>query len=94
MMRAPTPAALDLRHTQALDALVNEGGLLAGMAAYDAAHLRALSPPEGADAAPYLRDVALRFRKAEALLTDPAQKKAAAQRASEIDAIVVGAATK
>jgi hypothetical protein len=92
MMRAPTPAALDLRHTQALDALVNEGGLLAGMAAYDAAHLRALSPPEGADAAPYLRDVALRFRKAEALLTDPAQKKAAAQRASEIDAIVVGAA--
>lgn len=91
MMRAPTPAALELRHTEALDALVTEGGPLAGMAAYDAAHLRALSPPEGADAAPYLRDVALRFRKAETLLTDPAQKKAAGQRAAEIDAIVAAA---
>lgn len=94
MMRAPTPAALDLRHTEALDALVNEGGPLAGMAAYDAAHLRALSPPEGADAAPYLRDVALRFRKAETLLSDPAQKKAAGQRGAEVDAIVAAAATK
>jgi hypothetical protein len=92
MMRAPTPAALDLRHTEALDALVTEGGPLSGMAAYDAAHLRALSPPEGADAAPYLRDVALRFRKAESLLADPAQKKAAGQRAAEIDAIVAAAA--
>ena len=94
MMRAPTPAALDLRHTEALDVLVTEGGPLAGMAAYDAAHLRALSPPEGADASPYLRDVALRFRKAETLLGDPAQKKAAGQRAAEIDAIVAAAATK
>ncbi|MDB4938266.1 MAG: hypothetical protein JWP87_5238, partial [Labilithrix sp.] len=45
MMRAPTPAALDLRHTEALEALAAEGGPLAGLAAYDAAHLRALSPP-------------------------------------------------
>ena len=93
MMRAKTPADLDLRHTEALDALVTEGGPLAGMAAYDAAHLRALSPPEGAEAAPYLRDVALRFRKAETLLTDPAQKKIAAQRGGEIDAIVAAATT-
>jgi hypothetical protein len=88
MMRAPTPAALDLRHTEALDALVGEGGPLAGLAAYDAAHLRALSPPEGADAVPYLKDVAARFRKAEALLGDAAQKKIAAQRAAEIDATI------
>ncbi|MDB5216672.1 MAG: hypothetical protein JWO86_4599 [Myxococcaceae bacterium] len=93
MMRAPTPTALDLRHTDALDALVNEGGPLAGMAAYDAAHLRALSPPEGADASAYLRDVALRFRKAETLLTDPAQKKTAGQRAAEVDAIVAASAS-
>jgi hypothetical protein len=93
MMRAPTPAALDLRHTEALDALVTEGGPLAGMAAFDGAHLRALSPPEGADAGPYLRDVATRFRKAETLLTDPAQKKTAAQRGAEVDAIVAAAAT-
>ena len=93
MMRAPTPAALDLRHTEALDALVGEGGPLAGLAAYDAAHIRALSPPEGAEAAPYLKDVGARFRKAETMLTDPAQKRLAAQRANEVDAIVA-AATK
>lgn len=91
MMRAATPSALDLRHTEALDALVAEGGPTAGMAAYDAAHLRALSPPEGADAAPFLKDVAARFRKAESLLTDPVQKKLAAQRATEVDAIVTSA---
>lgn len=88
MMRASSPAELGLQHTAALDALVAEGGPLAGMAAYDAAHLRALSPPDGAGAAPYLKDVAARFRKAESLLAEPAQKKAAAQRAAEIDAIV------
>ncbi len=83
-MMAVFPQASD-----ALDALVAEGGPIAGLAAYDAAHLRALSPPDGADAAPYLKDVAARFRKAETLLSDPAQKKLAAQRATEVDAIVV-----
>ena len=70
------------------DTFINEGGPVAGMAAYDAAHLRALSPPDGDDAKAYLRDVATRFRKAEALLVDPAQKKNAAQRAADIDAIL------
>lgn len=88
MMRAPTPSALGLQHTEALDALASEGGPIAGQAAYDAAHLRALSPPEGAEAAPYLKDVAARFRKAESLVSDPAQKKAASQRAAEVEAIV------
>ena len=86
MMRAPTPGALDLRETQALDLVVAEGGPFAGMAAFDAAHLRALAPVEGAGAAVYLEDVAARFRKAESLLTDPAQKKLAAQRAVEAEA--------
>jgi hypothetical protein len=94
MMRAAAPAALGLSHTDALDALVAEGGPLAGLAAYDAAHLRALAPPDGPEVTAYLRDVAARFRKAEALLTDPAQKRAAAQRAAEIDAIVVASANK
>lgn len=93
MMRAATPAALDLRHTEALDALVAENGPLAGMAAYDAAHLRALSPPDEG-ATEYLTDVAARFRKAETLLTDPGQKKQAAQRATEIDGIIAAAAKK
>jgi len=87
MMRAQTPASLDLKHTEALDALAAGAGPIAGMAAYDAAHLRALCPPDGDDATPHWADVAARFRKAEALLTDPAQKKAAAQRATESDAI-------
>lgn len=95
MMSAPAPSALDLAHTEALDALVAEPSdktsPIAGMAAFDAAHLRSLSPPDG-DAAPaYLRDVAVRFKKAEALLTDPAQKKKAAERAAEADAIATAA---
>jgi hypothetical protein len=94
MMRASTPSALDLKHTEALDALAAPGGIggaLAGMAAYDAAHLRALSPPDGDDAAPYWADVAARFRKAETLLTDPAHKKSATTRAAESDAIAKAA---
>jgi hypothetical protein len=91
MMRAPTPSALDLRETQALDLLASEGGPFAGMAAYDAAHLRALAPVEGHGAIAYMKDVAARFRKAESMLTDPAQKKVAAQRAAEVDAIASSA---
>jgi hypothetical protein len=90
MMAASSPAALDLAHTEALDALVADpktAPAIAGMAAFDAAHLRSLSPPEGADGSAYLRDVAARFRKAESLLTDPEQKKRAAERAKEADAI-------
>lgn len=94
MMRVETPAQLTLRHTEALDSLVAEGGPLAGMAAFDAAHLRALAPPQGDEAIPYLKDVAARFRNAEIRLKDPAQKRAAAQRATEIDTIVGAAATK
>jgi len=94
MMSAPSPASLTLTHTEALDALAKEGGPLAGMAAYDAAHLRSLSPPDG-DAAPaHLRDVAARFRKAEGLLTDAAQKKRASERASELDAVAAAAEKK
>lgn len=88
MMRAPSAFALDLRHTEALDALADEGGPLAGWAAFDAAHLRSLSPPDGTEAGPYFREVAARFRKAESLLTEPVRKKVATKRAEEIDAIL------
>ena len=88
MMRAPSAFALDLRHTEALDALVAEGGPMAGWAAFDAAHLRSLSPPDGPAAAPYFRELAARFRKAESLLTDPARKTLATRRAEEVDAIL------
>ncbi len=88
MMAAPSPAAIHLTDTGALDALASEApARIAGLAAYDAAHLRSLSPPDGDAAAPYLADVAARFRKAAGLLEDPAQKKRAEERAVEADAI-------
>jgi len=88
MMAAPSPAALHLTDTDALDALASEAPpRIAGMAAYDAAHLRSLSPPDGEGAGAYLADVAARFKKAAGLLEDPAQKKRAEERAAEADAI-------
>lgn len=87
MMTAPSPAALGLKDTEALDALTREApARIAGMAAFDAAHLRSLSTPEGDAAGPYLFDVAVRFRKAAALLTDPEQKKRAEERAADAEA--------
>lgn len=86
MMAAPSPAALELVHTEALDALAAEGGKLAGMAAFNAALLRALSPPE-AGATSYFTDVAARFRRAAKLLeSNPTAKKRAEDRAAEIEA--------
>jgi len=84
MMSAPSPAALELRHTEALDALVKEGTKYAGLAAFDAAWLRRLSPPEGAGS-DYFEDVAKRFRDAEAKLADPAQKAKAKEQAALAD---------
>jgi hypothetical protein len=86
MMRAASPADLNLTHTEALDGLAGEGGPLSGMAAFDAAHLRSLSPPESGAAA-YFADVAARFRRAESLLTDPAAKSRAHDRAAEAAAL-------
>lgn len=86
MMAATSPAALGLTDTGALDALEREAPALAGMAAYDAAHLRSLSPPDGEAAGPYLADVAARFRKAAGLLADAGQKKLAEERAADAEA--------
>ncbi|MBS2014811.1 MAG: hypothetical protein JST00_18120 [Deltaproteobacteria bacterium] len=94
MMASTSPAALELGHTEALDALAAESSPIAGMAAFDAAYLRALSPPDGARAPAYFRDVAARFRNAESLLTEPAHKMRAAERAKEADAIASGGAEK
>ena len=79
MMKAPSPAALELRGTEALDALVSEAGPYAGQAAFAAAWLRQLSPPEEAGASWFL-DVTARFRKAESLLTASDDKAKARER--------------
>jgi hypothetical protein len=83
MMSAPSPSGLGLTHTEALDTIVAEGSKTAGMAAFNAALLRSLAPPEGAAAATHFADVATRFEKAESLLEDGAAKKQAKERASD-----------
>lgn len=93
MMSAPSPAALDLVHTEALDALAAEGGPRGGMAAFDAAYLRALSPPEHG-AREHLADVAARFRKAATLLGDATAKAKAEARAADADAAAKAATEK
>jgi hypothetical protein len=78
MMNARAPSQLALNDTAALDTLAAEGGPLAGMAAFDAAHLRSLSPPEHAPSA-HLKDVAARFRRAAQLLSAEAKQIAEAR---------------
>ena len=78
MMRRP----IEITKTDALDALAIEGADNAGAAAYDAAHLRSLSTM-GTSGATSLKDVAARFTQAANLLTDPAQKQKAADRAAD-----------
>lgn len=86
MMLAESPAALDLRHVEALDAVARSSDALAGHAAFDAALLLATSAPSGAEAAPYFRDVAARFRQAATRLSDPELARSANARAEEADA--------
>jgi hypothetical protein len=94
MMRAPTPAALDLGHTEALDAYAAEGGPYAGLAAFDAAYLRALCPPQDDRTVAWLRDVAERFRTAASLLgdADADTRRAAEGRARDAEAAATAAA--
>lgn len=86
MMLAPSPAALGLEHTEALDALAAEGGKNAGLAAFNAAYLRSLCVPEGPTASAYLADVAARAKKAESLISDADLKNRAATLAADSEA--------
>lgn len=90
MMRK-APRALSLGQVGALDALAKKGGKHAALAAFDAAMVREIAAPEGADVA-YWRDVAKRFQAAAGLLTDPAQRAAAADRGKAAEAIAEAAA--
>lgn len=86
MMSAASASALGLGNTDALDALAAEHSPVAGMAAFDAAHLRSLSAPDGAAAGPWFTDVAARFERAAGLLEDPALAKRAKERAATAEA--------
>lgn len=94
MMMAPTPAALNLGHVEALDSVAAEGHATAGFAAFDAAHLKSIAVPEGDGAVPYLREVAARFKKSAPLLPDASTKKLAEQRADDTEAAAFAADKK
>jgi hypothetical protein len=83
MMRAPSPAALEIRNVAALDTI--KQGKYAGMAAFDAALLLATAPPEKAAHA-YFNDVAKRFHAA-ALLLSGAEKGVAEERARNAEGV-------
>jgi hypothetical protein len=80
MIREAPRAALGLGNVAALDAVAAEKGRFAGVAAFDAAVVRQIATPANASADAW-RDVARRFRVAEGLLQDPAQRGVAADRA-------------
>src|SRR5262249_26333297 len=84
MLKAPRP--LPHAQTAALDAVAAQGGPFAGIAAYDAALLHQLAPPDGAGA-PYWNDVAARFHAAAGILAAPAQRAGAEDRAKAAEAV-------
>ena len=86
MRRAPMEA-LGMGKVAALDAIAGATppGPFAGMAAFDAAYLRELATPQGADAA-HFQDVATRYRKAASLLSDAKERAKAEERAKAAEA--------
>jgi hypothetical protein len=89
MMRK-APRALPPAHAAALDAVANAATSKspnAGIAALDAALIHQLAAPEGAGA-PYWQDVTRRFDAAAKLLTDPALRAIAEDRARAAEGIV------
>jgi hypothetical protein len=83
LVRKAPLTSLGLGPTAALDALARgkPATAYAGMAAFDAALIKQIAAPQGADAA-YFKDVADRFHAAAALLGNPAQKALAEEHAS------------
>jgi hypothetical protein len=85
MVKAPIQE-LGIGAVRALDAMVADGGALAGHAAFDAALIAQLSAPKGADAA-YWTGIAERYRKAAAVIVDLPVKRDAEARAKEADEV-------
>jgi hypothetical protein len=83
---APVPM-LGMGQVGDLDAIARapQKGPLAGPAAFDAALIKQITAPAGANAAFFL-DVAARYREAAKLLGDPAQRALAEDRAKAAEA--------
>lgn len=67
MMRSKAPSELGISHVDALDALAKEKGPFAGLAAFNAARLLELAPPENAPKR-YFSEIADRYGAAAELL--------------------------
>ena len=80
MMRKAPLSSLGMGRVAALDALAAAKGKYAGIAALDAALIKQLATPPDAGAA-HWRDLARRYRDAAAMVTEPAQRSLAEERA-------------
>ncbi|MRG91468.1 hypothetical protein [Polyangium spumosum] len=85
MVRSAPVPMLGMGQIAGLDAITKAKGPFAGAAAFDAALIKQITAPIGADAA-YFRDVAARFKEAAGLLGDAAQRKSAEDRAKAAEA--------
>jgi hypothetical protein len=81
MMRKAPLALTSMGKVAALDYLAQKSppGPNAGLSAFDAALIKQITAPQGADKA-YWSEVAARYQKAASLLGDPAQRGAAEER--------------
>lgn len=79
MVKAPA-GAMGVGKTAALDSITRDGGAMAGWAAYDAALVRQIGAPVGAEAA-YWRDLGERYRLAASLLPPGMEQDEARERA-------------
>ena len=91
MMAGSTPASLGYRKLDALEAVAKKKGAYAAAATFDAALLREIAPPEGAERA-YFEDLATRYRTAERLFGSAPEAKLAAERAKHAEEIARAAA--
>jgi hypothetical protein len=88
LLHRPASVSLGLGDVSALDSIAagKHAAALSPQAAYDAATIQFISPPEKADAA-YWRAVAARLKSAAAKDTDPARKLHAEDDAKEAESI-------
>lgn len=93
MMLRPPSTSVGSIDVAALDKVAASTSPLAPLAAYNAAYILGISPPEGADEA-HWRRVATRFREAAARLSDPAHKARAEQEAKQATEIADAVKTK
>jgi hypothetical protein len=79
LMLGPPTLPAELREVTELDALAKQKGPVAGLAEFDAAYLRGLSPPANDPA--FWKEQAARYQRAQKVLVDASAKQKAAELA-------------